>query len=134
MSKTLKTKEAKIEVRVTPEFKEELQKKAKEADMSLSQYVITLIEHSSVVILKDSAKFAKELSQLRIALEENGFSRKAERTMQALILAINELIDSLPQNRSNSCEEDDDTLDLLSDDDDEDYDDEEEWEEGGDLI
>ena len=133
MSKTLKTKEAKIEVRVTPEFKEELQKKAKEADMSLSQYVITLIEHSSVVILKDSAKFAKELSQLRIALEENGFSRKAERTMQALILAINEMIDSLPQNRSDLCEEPDDTSIDPSDNDDEDFEDEE-WEEGGDLI
>lgn len=126
--KNNKGKETKIEFRVSEEFKENLKKKAEEMGLSLTDYVINSLEHSNFVVLKEGPEIAEALMDLRISLDKKGLTPNVAKNLQTLIFKIDGLIDSFPQNNSESGEN------LCEEDNDEDDEGVEEFEEDGDLI
>lgn len=93
-----KNKTAKIELRVSEDLKAKLKENSEEAGLNMSEYITDLLEYENVVVLKDGAKIADELMKLRIEIGKKGFTQKADKSLQALILKMDGLIDSFPQN------------------------------------
>lgn len=124
-------KETKIEFRVSEEFKENLKKKAEETGLSITDYVISSVEHSNFVVLKEGPEIASAFMELRISLDKKGLTSQFSKDLQALIFKIDGLIDSFPQNKpvpdDELCEED-------SDEEYEEVEEFEEFEEDGDII
>ena len=59
-----KTKLSRIEVRMTPEEKENLKNKAEEAHMTVSKYIVYLSETKSVILKDDIAKLTVEITRI----------------------------------------------------------------------
>ena len=59
-----RTKLSRVEVRVTPEEKENLKNKAEEADMTVSKYIVYLSETKSVILKDDIAKLTVEITRI----------------------------------------------------------------------
>ena len=57
-----KTKLSRVEVRMTPEEKENLKRKATEAHMTISKYIIHLSQTKRVILKDDIAKLTVEIS------------------------------------------------------------------------
>ena len=59
-----KTKLSRVEVRMTPEEKENLKRKAEEAHMTVSKYIIHLFQTKRVILKDDIAKLTVEISRI----------------------------------------------------------------------
>ena len=59
-----KTKLSRVEVRMTPEEKENLKRKATEAHMTISKYIIHLSQTKRVILKDDIAKLTVEISRI----------------------------------------------------------------------
>ena len=59
-----KTKLARIDLRMTPEEKENLKRKATEAHMTVSKYIIHLSQTKRVILKEDIAKLTVEISRI----------------------------------------------------------------------
>ena len=59
-----KTKLARIDLRMTPEEKENLKRKADEAHMTVSKYIIHLSQTKRVILKDDIAKLTVEISRI----------------------------------------------------------------------
>ena len=59
-----KTKLSRVEVRMTPEEKENLKRKAAEAHMTVSKYIIYLSQTKRVILKDDIAKLTVEISRI----------------------------------------------------------------------
>ena len=59
-----KTKLSRVEVRMTPEEKENLKRKADEAHMTVSKYIIHLSQTKRVILKDDIAKLTVEISKI----------------------------------------------------------------------
>ena len=59
-----KTKLTRVEVRMTPEEKENLKRKADEAHMTVSKYIIHLSQTKRVILKDDIAKLTVEISRI----------------------------------------------------------------------
>ena len=59
-----RTKLSRVEVRMTPEEKENLKNKAEEADMTVSKYIVYLSETKSVILIDDIAKLTVEITRI----------------------------------------------------------------------
>ena len=59
-----KTKLSRVEVRMTPEEKENLKRKADEAHMTVSKYIIHLFQTKRVILKDDIAKLTVEISRI----------------------------------------------------------------------
>ena len=59
-----KTKLSRVEVRMTPEEKENLKCKADEAHMTVSKYIIHLSQTKRVILKEDIAKLTVEISRI----------------------------------------------------------------------
>ena len=59
-----KTKLSRVEVRMTPEEKEKLKRKADEAHMTVSKYIIHLSQTKRVILKDDIAKLTVEISRI----------------------------------------------------------------------
>ena len=59
-----KTKLSRVEVRMTPEEKENLKRKAAEAHMTVSKYIIHLSKTKRVILKDDIAKLTVEISRI----------------------------------------------------------------------
>ena len=59
-----KTKLSRVEVRMTPEEKENLKRKADEAHMTVSKYIIHLSQTKRVILKDDIAKMTVEISRI----------------------------------------------------------------------
>ena len=59
-----KTKLSRVEVRMTPEEKENLKRKAEEAHMTVSKYIIHLSQTRRVILKDDIAKLTVEISRI----------------------------------------------------------------------
>ena len=59
-----KTKLSRVEVRMTPEEKENLKRKAAEAHMTVSKYIVYLSETKRVILKDDIAKLTVEISRI----------------------------------------------------------------------
>lgn len=59
-----KTKLSRVEVRMTPEEKENLKRKAEEAHMTVSKYIIHLSQTKRVILKDDIAKLTVEISRI----------------------------------------------------------------------
>ncbi len=59
-----KTKLSRVEVRMTPEEKENLKRKATEAHMTVSKYIIHLSQTKRVILKDDIAKLTVEISRI----------------------------------------------------------------------
>ena len=59
-----KTKLSRVEVRMTPEEKENLKRKADEAHMTVSKYIIHLSQTKRVILKDDIAKLTVEISRI----------------------------------------------------------------------
>ena len=59
-----KTKLSRVEVRMTPEEKENLKRKATEAHMTVSKYIIHLSQTRRVILKDDIAKLTVEISRI----------------------------------------------------------------------
>ena len=59
-----KTKLSRVEVRMTPEEKENLKRKATEAHMTVSKYIIHLSQTKRVILKEDIAKLTVEISRI----------------------------------------------------------------------
>lgn len=102
--------------------------KAEKSGLSLTDYIVTAVEDSYVVNLKEGPEIAEALMDLRIFLDKKGFTSKFTKDLQTLIFKIDGLIDSFPQNKPES------GVDLFEEDNDEDDEVVEEFEEDGDFI
>ena len=59
-----KTKLSRVEVRMTPEEKENLKRKATEAHMTVSKYIIHLSQTKRVILKDDIAELTVEISRI----------------------------------------------------------------------
>ena len=59
-----KTKLSRVEVRMTPEEKENLKRKAEEAHMTVSKYIIHLSQTKRVILKDDIAELTVEISRI----------------------------------------------------------------------
>ena len=59
-----KTKLSRVEVRMTPEEKENLKRKAAEAHMTVSKFIIHLFQTKRVILKDDIAKLTVEISRI----------------------------------------------------------------------
>ena len=59
-----KTKLSRVEVRMTPEEKENLKRKAEEAHMTVSKFIIHLSQTKRVILKDDIAKLTVEISRI----------------------------------------------------------------------
>ena len=59
-----KTKLSRVEVRMTPEEKENLKRKATEAHMTVSKYIIHLSQTKRVILKEDIAELTVEISRI----------------------------------------------------------------------
>ena len=59
-----KTKLSRVEVRMTPEEKENLKRKATEAHMTVSKYIIHLSQTKRVILKEDIAKLTVEITRI----------------------------------------------------------------------
>ena len=59
-----KTKLSRVEVRMTPEEKENLKNKAEEAHMTVSKYIVYLSEKKRVILKDDIAKLTVEITRI----------------------------------------------------------------------
>lgn len=59
-----KTKLSRVEVRMTPEEKENLKRKASEAHMTVSKYIIHLSQTKRVILKDDIAELTVEISRI----------------------------------------------------------------------
>ena len=59
-----KTKLSRVEVRMTPEEKEKLKRKAAEAHMTVSKYIIHLSQTKRVILKDDIAELTVEISRI----------------------------------------------------------------------
>ena len=59
-----KTKLSRVEVRMTPEEKENLKRKAEEAHMTVSKYIIHLSQTKRMILKDDIAKLTVEISRI----------------------------------------------------------------------
>ena len=59
------SKLSRVEVRMTPEEKENLKNKAEEAHMTVSKYIVYLSETKSVILIDDIAKLTVEITRQR---------------------------------------------------------------------
>ena len=59
-----KTKLARIDLRMTPEEKENLKNKAEEAHMTVSKYIVYLSETKRVILKDDIAKLTVEITRI----------------------------------------------------------------------
>ena len=59
-----KTKLSRVEVRMTPEEKENLKNKAEEAHMTVSKYIVYLSETKRVILKDDIAKLTVEITRI----------------------------------------------------------------------
>lgn len=117
-----------ITLRIDEETKRLWSTKAEKSGLSLTDYIVTAVEDSYVVNLKEGPEIAEALMDLRISLDKKGFTSKFTKNSQTLIFKIDGLIDSFPQNKPES------GVDLFEEDNDEDDEVVEEFEEDGDFI
>lgn len=96
--------------RIDEETKRVWSTKAEESGLSLTDYIVTAVEDSYVVNLKEGPEIAEALMDLRISIDKKGLTPKFAKDLQTLIFKIDGLIDSFPQNKPESsedlCEED----------------------------
>ncbi len=59
-----KTKLSRVEVRMTPEEKENLKRKAAEAHMTVSKYILHLSQTKRIILKDDIAKLTVEISRI----------------------------------------------------------------------
>ena len=121
-------KNATITLRIDEETKKVWSTKAENSGLSLTDYIVTAVEDSYVVNLKEGPEIAEALMDLRISLDNKGLTPNVAKNLQALIFKIDGLIDSFPQNKPKSGE------DLCEEDSAEDENSEEFDYEGGDFI
>ncbi len=65
-----KTKLSRVEVRMTPEEKENLKNKAEEAHMTVSKYIVYLSETKRVILKDDIAKLTVEITRIGSSINE----------------------------------------------------------------
>ena len=123
----MKKKET-IIFRIDEETKRVWSTKAEESGLSLTDYIVTAVEDSYVVNLKEGPEIASAFMELRISLDKKGLTSQFSKDLQALIFKIDGLIDSFPQNKPVPDDE------LCEEDSDKEYEEVEEFEEDGDII
>ena len=65
-----KTKLSRVEVRMTPEEKENLKNKAEETHMTVSKYIVYLSETKRVILKDDIAKLTVEITRIGSSINE----------------------------------------------------------------
>lgn len=99
----MKKKET-ITFRIDEETKRLWSTKAENSGLSLTDYIVTAVEDSYVVNLKEGPEIAEALMALRISLDNKGLIHKFSDDLQTLIFKIDGLIDSFPQNKPDITE------------------------------
>ena len=121
-------KKATITLRIDEETKKVWSTKAESSGLSLTDYIVTAVEDSYVINLKEGPEIAEALMDLRISLDKKGLTPNVAKDLQTLIFKIDGLIDSFPQNKPVPDDE------LCEEDSDKEYEEVEEFEEDGDII
>ena len=121
-------KKATITLRIDEETKKVWSTKAESSGLSLTDYIVTAVEDSYVINLKEGPEIAEALMDLRISLDKKELTSKFSKDLQTLIFKIDGLIDSFPQNKPVPDDE------LCEEDSDKEYEEVEEFEEDGDII
>ena len=67
------TKLSRVEVRMTPEEKENLKRKADEAHMTVSKYIIHLSQTKRVILKDDIAKLTVEISRIGRNINQSAY-------------------------------------------------------------
>lgn len=93
-----------ITLRIDEETKRMWSTKAENSGLSLTDYIVTAVEDSYVVNLKEGPEIAEALMALRISLDNKGLIHKFSDDLQTLIFKIDGLIDSFPQNKPDITE------------------------------
>ena len=93
-----------ITLRIDEETKRLWSTKAENSGLSLTDYIVTAVEDSYVVNLKEGPEIAEALMTLRISLDNKGLTPKFSDDLQTLIFKIDGLIDSFPQNKPDITE------------------------------
>lgn len=93
-----------ITLRIDEETKRLWSTKAENSGLSLTDYIVTAVEDSYVVNLKEGPEIAEALMALRISLDNKGLIHKFSDDLQTLIFKIDGLIDSFPQNKPDITE------------------------------
>ena len=120
------TKTITINVRCTPKIKEEISQKAKKAEMSISEFVLTSCNRAVVYVLEGGKDVAKELYELRVQIHEKGYEVVLDKKIDSIMLKLDSILDKIETGYIEAMELSSDTT--VSEDDDIEVD-EEWWEE-----
>lgn len=98
-----KIKTERMELRLTPEEKDNLIKRAAEARMSMSKYLLALSEQKKIIVVEDLSEFIRQLIKIgtnvnQVALVANTYrtvSVKQIETLNENIIAIQQLMRKL---------------------------------------
>ena len=94
-----KTKLSRVEVRMTPEEKENLKRKATEAHMTVSKYIIHLSQTKRVILKEDIAKLTVEISRIGNNINQiayiGNYQKFVNRTQQKVVSELLQQIEDL---------------------------------------
>ncbi|MCR4638362.1 plasmid mobilization relaxosome protein MobC [Ruminococcus sp.] len=98
-----KIKTERMELRLTPEEKDNLIKRAAEARMSMSKYLLALSEQKKIIVVEDLSEFIRQLIKIgtnvnQVALVANTYrsvSEKQIKTLNENLIQVQQLIRKL---------------------------------------
>jgi predicted unusual protein kinase regulating ubiquinone biosynthesis (AarF/ABC1/UbiB family) len=92
-----------MELRLTPEEKDNLIKRAAEAHMSMSRYLLALSEQKKIIVVEDLSEFIRQLIKIgtnvnQVALVANTYRSVSEKQIETLnenLIQVQQLIRKL---------------------------------------
>ena len=98
-----KIKTERMELRLTPAEKDNLIKKADEARMSMSKYLLALSEQKKIIVVEDLTEFIRQLIKIgtnvnQVALVANTYRSVSEKQIETLnenLIQVQQLIRKL---------------------------------------
>lgn len=98
-----KIKTERLELRLTPAEKENLIKRAAEARMNMSKYILALSEQKKIIVVEDLSEFIRQLIKIgtnvnQVALVANTYrsvSEKQIKTLNENLIQVQQLIRKL---------------------------------------
>lgn len=81
-----------ISLRVSPDEREMLNQKAQQANMTLTSYILSSCKRQTIIVLSDSSEVARELHELRLAVNSDV---KSESTINFHVKTICKKLDGI---------------------------------------
>lgn len=88
-------KEMSINVRCTPSMKNDIVQKAQQAQMNISEFILTACQKEVIYVLEGGDKIASELHKLRLQVKESGYEVALNKQLEAVMLKLDSILDKI---------------------------------------